>query len=257
MSRSAPLTLTNAGPFSAGFLDDNRSGMSVDAFSAQLLGESNPIKSAKFADQFFYEYSPDQPDAKGKWTSDGSSGTASASASGTCLCEQKDLDTMVDRLIRTPEGLKLYQAAKKAKGRGAEGLEIKLDKIAGAAMDPKNGIIAIPENGSEASMLEDILVELHNMTKAKEFNELQSKGIKQLSRDKYIEAMEKWEFDSVQGAARLWKGIAKSSGQDPAKMPEYGDTDEVLKLTFKQHFEKLQPAHKENYGRQWDAANSP
>ncbi len=202
MSRSAP-----AGPFSAGFPDDDRSRTSVDAFSAALLGESNPIKSAKFAEQFFYEYSPDQRrDEKGKWTSGGSSSTASPSASNETR-EQSELDTMVDRVLRDPEGKKLYETAKKAaKSAGGNDLEIRLEKLERlpgreAAMSPKEGAIGIPENASDASMLEDILVELHNMTKAKEFIELQTTGVKRLSRAKYVEAMEMLEFDSVQGAA--------------------------------------------------------
>jgi uncharacterized protein (DUF2147 family) len=106
-------------------------------------------------------------------------------------------------------------------------------------------------------MLEDILVELSNMTKSKEFADLQSKGIKQFTRAKYIEAMEQSEFESAQSAARVWKSVAREFGQDPTKMPTYGKPDDVLKLDFKTHFDKVKREHKEGYGRQWDQANSP
>lgn len=94
------------------------------------------------------------------------------------------------------------------------------------------------------------------MTKAKDFAELQSKGIKQLTKDKYVDAMVRLEFGSVQNAANVWKAVAKGFGQDPAKMPEYGNPDELLKFDYKKYIEKVGQGHKANYGRQWDEANS-
>ncbi len=61
-------------------------------------------------------------------------------------------------------------------------------------MDPRHGAIGISDGASDASMLEGLLVELNNMTKAKELVELQFKRIKEMKRDEYIEAMERLEF---------------------------------------------------------------
>jgi hypothetical protein len=236
---------------------------SSEAFAAAILGKSKLAESVEFAATILREYSPDQPrDEKGRWTSDGSGDGAAQTTSTSGKREQKDLDTMVERLTKTSEGKKLYDTAKKAaKDAGSDELTIKLEKPENlpnseAAMDPQSGTIGIPDDASDASMLEDILVELSNMAKSKEFAELQTKGIKQLTRDKYIETMERSEFDSMQSAARIWKAVAKDCGQDPSKMPTYKNPDDVLKRDFKTHFSQVANEHKEGYGHQWDDANS-
>ena len=76
-----------------------------------------------------------------------------------------------------------------------------------------------------------------------------------MTRDDYIEAMERLEFQSVQDTAKVWKSAAKGCGQDPSKCPSYGNPDNVLKLDFKTYFSRLSQSHKEGYGKQWDAAN--
>jgi hypothetical protein len=84
---------------------------------------------------------------------------------------------------------------------------------------------------------------------------LQTKGITKMRRDQYIEAKERLEFQSLQDTARVWKAAAKACGQDASKCPTYGNPDDVLKLDFKTHFNRLSQKHKEDYGKQWDKAN--
>jgi hypothetical protein len=170
---------------------------------------------------------------------------------------------MLERLSKSDEGKKLYDAARKAaKAASGDDLEIRLEpaeRLPGneAAMDPRNGVVGIPDHATDASMLEDLLVELSNMAKADDFVDLQFKQIKKLKRDEYIDAMEKLEFASVQRAAKIWKAAAKACGQDPSKMPEYGNPDDVLKLDFNTFFKDkdAKRSHKAVYGDQWDAAN--
>jgi hypothetical protein len=148
-----------------------------------------------------------------------------------------------------------------AKAMGASGLNIKaepehnLPDRAEGAMNPTDGGIGVRNDLSDAKMLETIIVELENMAQAKALADLQRNEITKMTRHEYIEAAEKTEFQSMQDGAKVWKAVAKSFGQDVSKMPSYGDPDKLLKMGFKEHLEKLDPKHKEFYGRQWDTAN--
>jgi hypothetical protein len=263
MSRPISPRLSNIDEFPASYPDQNSGRMSSEAFAAALLGHRDPAVGAEFSETILREYDPDQPrDEQGRWTSDDSSDGASSEKNSKKKREPKELDRMVVALTKTDEGKKLYASAKKsAKALGADDLTIKLDKRENlpngdAAMNPRTGTVGIPDDASDAAMLEDMLVELSNMAKAKDFADLQSTGIKKLSRDEYIEAMEKPEFESLQNAARLWKAVAKACGQDPSRMPTYKNPDEVLKMDFKTHFSQVAKSQKDEYGRQWDRANA-
>ena len=176
---------------------------------------------------------------------------------------QKDMDAMIDKLKKSLAGKALYDLAEKgAKANGADGLTIKIEPPENlppgqeAASDMIHGQIGIRDDLSDAKALESLLVELANMARAKEFTDLQTNGIRKLTRDQYIEAMAKLEFQSMQDAVRNWKAVAKDFGQDPSNCPTYGNPDDVLKLDFRTHFNRLARAHKGVYGSQWDAANN-
>jgi hypothetical protein len=261
MSRPTSQRLSNTDEFPASVLDDCRNRMSAEAFADALLGRRKRSESSDFVETLLREYDPDQPrDEQGRWTSDASTDGTSSETSPKKK-EQKDLDALIEKLRKTDDGKKLYDAAEKgAKAAGADDLLLRiepLERLPGtdAAMDPRHGAIGIPDGASDASMLEGLVVELNNMTKAKELVELQSKRVKELKRDEYIEAMERLEFKSAQNATRLWKSLAKNFGQDPSRMPTYKNPSDFLKIDFKDHFDSLSKEHKERYGRQWDAAN--
>jgi hypothetical protein len=262
MSRPTPPRLSNIDEFPASYPDQNCGRMSSEAFAAALLGHRAPAVGAEFAETILREYDPDQPrDERGRWTSDGESDDTPSETSSKKKKEQKDLDALVEKLRKTDDGKKLYDAAEKgAKAAGADELLLRIEppeRLPGtdAAIDPRHGAIGIPDGASNASMLEGLLVELINMTKAKELVELQLKRIKEMKRAEYIEAMERLEFKSAQNAARIWKTLAKDFGQDSSRMPTYKNPSDFLKLDFKDHFDSLNKEHKERYGRQWDAAN--
>ncbi len=64
-------------------------------------------------------------------------------------------------------------------------------------MNPSDGRIGIRDDLSDAKMLETIIVELGNMTRDKALNDLQTNGVKKMTRDEYIQAMEKQEYESA------------------------------------------------------------
>ncbi|MGO8690452.1 MAG: hypothetical protein ACLQLG_12590 [Thermoguttaceae bacterium] len=220
-------------------------------------------RSDAFGSDILREYDPNEPrDEKGRWTTGGSNDSATKADAPSRKIEQKDLDAMVDKLKKSEEGKAFFDKAEKAaKDAGADGLTIKVEpeenlpNDSEAASNPKTGGIGIRDDVSDAKMLEDLLVELGNITRSKEFNDLMTSGVKKMTRDAYIEAMEKLEFAAMQDTARLWKATAKDCDQDPSKCPTYGNPDDVLKLDFKTHFKQLSEKHKEFYGKQWDAAH--
>jgi len=236
---------------------------SLDVFLTAVLGDDNPASGAAFAADILREYDPDQPrDERGRWTT-GASNISPTSATGPPgRIEQKHADAMVERLKKSPKGKELYEKAEKAaNANGASGLSIKVEPASNlppnteAASDPRHGQIGIRNDVSDASLLEDIIVELANMARARELADLETRGITKMTRDQYIEAKEKLEFQSVQDTAKVWKAAAKECGQDASKCPTYGNPDDVLNLDFKTHFKRLTRQHKEFYGSQWDNAN--
>jgi hypothetical protein len=245
------------------------------AFAAAILGEDAPASaaaagddrnaaSAAFAAAILREYDPDQPrDERGRWTADGADGGSEKETKPPRKIEQKDLDVMVEKLKNTKGGKALFDKAEKvAKDAGNDGLTIKAEPKDNmpdgdeGAMNPSDGRIGIRNDLSDAKMLETIIVELGNMARGKALQDLQSNGLKKMTRDEYIEAMEKQEFESVKDTARLWKSVAQDCGQDPSECPSYGKPDDVLKMDFKTHFQELPESHKEFYGKQWDDAHS-
>ncbi len=122
-------------------------------------------------------------------------------------------------------------------------------------MSPTQGGIGIRNDLDDAKALETVIVELQNMAQAKALADLQKNDVTKMRRDEYIKAAEKIEFKSIQDAANVWKAVAQGFGESPARMPTYGDANGILKMDFNDHFKKLAPSHKENYGQQWDAAN--
>ncbi len=246
-----------AAAFAAVIVDED------DSASVGAACDEREAASAAFAAAILREYDPDQPrDERGRWTAAGSDGGSADATERPRKMEQKDLDGMVDKLKASKEGEALFgKAEKAAKDAGAKGLTIKVEPQENlpddseAASNPKTGGIGIRDDLSDAKMLESLLVELGNITRSKELNDLQTNGVKKMTRDDYIEAMERLEFQSVQDTAKVWKSAAKGCGQDPSKCPSYGNPDDVLKLDFKTYFSRLSQSHKEGYGKQWDAAN--
>jgi hypothetical protein len=169
---------------------------------------------------------------------------------------------MVEKLRKTPEGKKLYDKAEKAaKDLGANGLTIKAEPAENlpnrgeGACNPQTGNIGVRDDLSDAKRLETLGVELGNVARAKELTDLQTNGVTKMTRDEYIKANERLEFQSVQDTAGFWKAVAKDFGQDPTQCPTYGNPDDVSKLDFNTHFNRLDEKHKESYGKQWDAAH--
>jgi hypothetical protein len=251
--------------FAAALLEDH-DPISTAAFAAAIFGEEGPVEAIGSAAGPVREwnFSPDQPrDWRGRWTSTGAGGDGRDGTGRSQRIEQKDADAMLARLKRSPRGRELFEKAEKAaKANGASGVTVKVEPEsnlppnAESACDPQHGQIGIRDDVSKPSLLEDIIVELENLTKAKQFTDLDTKGITRLTRDDYIRAKERLEFESVQDTARVWKAAAEDCGQDPSKCPTYGNPDDVLKMDFDTHFNRLSREHKERYGNQWDEANS-
>jgi hypothetical protein len=213
-------------------------------------------------------FNPDEPrDERGRWTTDGTSDSQASSglsdvSDSPKQIGQKDLDATVAKLRKTDAGKTLFDRAEKAaKAMGASGLGIKAeppDNLPGGAegaMSPTQGGIGIRNDLDDAKALETVIVELQNMAQAKALADLQKNDVTKMRRDEYIKAAEKIEFKSIQDAANVWKAVAQGFGESPARMPTYGDANGILKMDFNDHFKKLAPSHKENYGQQWDAAN--
>jgi hypothetical protein len=265
MNRSISYVFPNPEVFSPSDILCKNSLASLDGFVAATLGQSSPASAAAFAAQILGEhnFNPNEPrDEKGRWTTGGSSSSTADETGRLGKMEQKDVDAMVEKLGKSPEGKELLEKAEKAaKDIGAEGLTIKaeprenLPNSDEAACNPKTGTIGIRDDLSDAKLLESLIVELGNMARAKELADLQTTGITRMTRDQYIKAMEGMEFLSVQDTARVWKAVAEDCGQDASNCPSYGNPDDVLKLDFKTHFNRVTQSHKENYGKQWDRAN--
>jgi hypothetical protein len=253
------------GAFAAAVLEGHDSAGAA-AFATAILGDPSAADAPEVNAGILRErnFNPDQPrDERGRWTSGDSQGIPTGDADTTEGIGQKDADTMLDRLKKCLQGKELFDKAEKAaKANGASGVTVKVEPPSNlppnteSACDPQHGQIGIRDDVSKPSLLEDIIVELGNVTRAKQFADLDTKGIANMTRDDYIQAKEKLEFESVQDTARVWKAAAKDCGQDPSKCPTYGNPDDVLKMSFKAHFNRLSQEHKKRYGKQWDEANS-
>jgi hypothetical protein len=169
---------------------------------------------------------------------------------------------MVDKFKKLKDGKALCDRAEKAaKANGAAGLTLKIEPPenlppdAEAASDLQHGQIGIRDDLSDAKMLESIIIELSNIARTSALDAL-DKDITKMTRDAYIEAVERVEFQSVKDTAAIWKAVAKEFGQDPADCPTYGNTDDVANLDFKTFFDQVRRSHKEFNGRKWDDANS-
>lgn len=256
---------------------------SHDAFIAAILGEHNPADAAAFAARILYEYSPDQPrDERGRWTAGGShddwlnavaydvSAPSQDRAGGV---SEDDLQRIVAQLRTSPAAKKLYDEAQKAlfadkqyKGKGS--LIINLypdpktfpepnittqsvpDVLQSNASNSKTGTIWIEKNDPRENVFETLLVELAHIAQRRNFMNLVDNA-KKYTRDEFVRKIEEYEFNSMQRAAQVWKECWKD-WRCPRYMPSWGNPDDVLKMTFDEHFRRLSANHKERYGIFWD-----
>jgi len=256
---------------------------SHDEFLAVILGEHNSTSAAAFAAEILREYSPDQPrDQRGRWTAGGSHddwlaaityGAPAPSLERTGRISEEELQKIVAQLQASPAAKKLYLEAQQAlfadkryKAKGS--LIINLfpdpktlpkpdittqpvpDVGQPNASNPETGTIWIDRNDPRENVFETLLVELAHITQRSKFIDLVDNA-KKYTRGEFIRKMEEYEFSSMQRAAQVWKECWKD-WNCPRDTPSWGNPDNVLKMTFDQHFKELSARHKEMYGNLWD-----